>query len=211
MRIRVGYGTAFFLLLISYLLTLYANRQLLNQAKLVDHTNKVIIHLETMLSSMKDAETGTRGYILTNNESFLKPYLQSQEKIDSVFAFIRGISDTQPENSGLMRLAILSAGNTAYCTSLLITSQTRFPDNRYIEIGRLYREGNHGPIRSTVSEMQTEEQVLLKTLGGNGRLIQDIKHHCRYISYHSVSAGYIWFLYLYAGKYSPPEGRSNRI
>ena len=64
MRIRVGYGTAFFLLLISYLLTLYANRQLLNQAKLVDHTNKVIIHLETMLSSMKDAETGARGYVI---------------------------------------------------------------------------------------------------------------------------------------------------
>ena len=32
LRIRVGYGTAFFLLLSSYLLTLYANSKLLKEA-----------------------------------------------------------------------------------------------------------------------------------------------------------------------------------
>ena len=54
-NVRVGYGTAFFLLLLSYLLTLYANRQLLKEARLVDHTNRVLNHLESILSSVKDA------------------------------------------------------------------------------------------------------------------------------------------------------------
>src|SRR5260221_9363632 len=102
MRVRVGYGSEFFLLLISYLLTLYANRQLLNQAKLVDHTNKVIIHLESMLSYMKDAETGCRGYIITKDGDFLEPYQQSKTSVDSVFRIIKEeISDNRSEKARL--------------------------------------------------------------------------------------------------------------
>jgi signal transduction histidine kinase len=47
LRIRVGYGTAFFLLLSSYLLTLYANSELLREARLVDHGNKIILNAMT--------------------------------------------------------------------------------------------------------------------------------------------------------------------
>ncbi len=50
LRIRVGYGTAFFLLLSSYLLTLYANSELLKEAMLVDHSNKIIIETEALAS-----------------------------------------------------------------------------------------------------------------------------------------------------------------
>lgn len=36
--------------------------------------NAVIIDLERLLSSMKDLETGQRGYLLTGNDSYLEPY-----------------------------------------------------------------------------------------------------------------------------------------
>jgi len=84
-RIRVGYGTAFFLLLISYLLTLYANRQLLEQANMVDHTNKVIKGLEELGSNMKDAETGVKGFIMMKDRKFLDPFYTSHARVDSVF------------------------------------------------------------------------------------------------------------------------------
>ena len=64
LRIRVGYGTAFFLLLLSYVLTLYANSELLKQARLVDNSNKIILQVEGLISSLKDGETGVRGYLL---------------------------------------------------------------------------------------------------------------------------------------------------
>ena len=89
-RIRVGYGTAFLLLLFSYLITLYANRQLLKQAERVDHTNKIISHLESAISDMKDAETGYRGYLLVKDINFLSPYYQSLSRTDSVNAFLAG-------------------------------------------------------------------------------------------------------------------------
>ncbi len=81
---RVGYGSAFLLLLVSYLLTLYVNRQLLSEAGWVDHTNKVLTNLEAILSNVKDAETGSRGYTIMKDQRFLDPYFQSKTKVDSV-------------------------------------------------------------------------------------------------------------------------------
>src|SRR3954463_16232681 len=86
LHIRVGYGTAFFLLLISYLLTLYANSELLKQARLVDGSNKIIIQMEGLLSSLKDAESGTRGYMLFRDNRFLVPSEGSHRITDSLYS-----------------------------------------------------------------------------------------------------------------------------
>src|SRR5260221_11935186 len=88
LRIRAGYGTAFFLLLSSYLLTLYANSELLKQARLVDHSNKIIIGVESLLSCLKDAESGFRGYLLMHDQHFLAPYLESKKAVDSDYTFL---------------------------------------------------------------------------------------------------------------------------
>jgi len=39
------------------------------------HTYSVIISADSLLSEMKDAETGQRGYLLTGDKAFLEPYL----------------------------------------------------------------------------------------------------------------------------------------
>jgi signal transduction histidine kinase len=105
LRIRVGYGTAFFLLLSSYLLTLYANSELLKQARLVDHSNKIINGVESMLSSLKDAETGFRGYLLMNDRQFLAPYIQSRQAVDSSYnALLQETAIDHEEHSELATL-----------------------------------------------------------------------------------------------------------
>jgi len=88
-RIRVGYGTAFFLLLISYLVTLLANRQLLSQAEFVDHTNKTITHLERIMSDIKDGETSVRGYMLMKDARFLEPWYTSKSRVDSTYLLLK--------------------------------------------------------------------------------------------------------------------------
>lgn len=47
---------------------------LLSSNREVAHSNLIIQKLERMLSVMKDAETGQRGYLLTGREQFLAPY-----------------------------------------------------------------------------------------------------------------------------------------
>lgn len=52
------------------------NRLDLNQA-MVEHTWMVINDVEQIMSSSKDAETGSRGFLITNDDSYLEPYNQA--------------------------------------------------------------------------------------------------------------------------------------
>jgi len=88
-RLKLGYSTAFVLLLVSYILSLYGNKQLMKQTAWVNHSNKTINTLETLISGVKDAETGVRGYINTRDTSFLLPYRNSRAIVDSAFNILQ--------------------------------------------------------------------------------------------------------------------------
>ena len=48
----------------------------------VQHSQKIINQLEVVLSLIKDAETGQRGFIITKNETFLSPYDSASMHLD---------------------------------------------------------------------------------------------------------------------------------
>ncbi len=103
--IRKGYILAFLLLLISYLITLYTNQQLQKQMNRLEHTNQVISNLEKILSGVKDAETGVRGYIITKNLAFLTPFFKSYELADSVYEATQQLTmDNSTQQERLNRL-----------------------------------------------------------------------------------------------------------
>jgi signal transduction histidine kinase len=165
LRIRVGYGTAFFLLLSSYLLTLYANSELLKEALLVDHSNKIIIETEALASDIKDAESGFRGYLLMNDPRFLFPYKESRHAIDSVYSnLITETARDQEEHSDLATLRrlidkkyeVMDAGLAENSLHLIQSSDsTRIQRFFSLEIM------NH--IRTLVTEIQATERQRLRT------------------------------------------------
>ncbi|HTL08786.1 MAG TPA: CHASE3 domain-containing protein [Chitinophagaceae bacterium] len=162
-RIRVGYGTAFFLLLICYLITLYNNQLLLRQAEYVDHTNNTIIQLEKILSDIKDGETGIRGYAVMKDPRFLDSYLSSKTHVDTTFASLRRMTTENPLQqrqldtlSSLIRLKF----------SLMQNGILQLERNQFTITDSLYADINQGKmamdsIRGLVSRMQhLEEKVL---------------------------------------------------
>lgn len=48
----------------------------------VAHTQEVLFHAERVLSIVKDIETGTRGFVITQDSAFLEPYLDSRGDLD---------------------------------------------------------------------------------------------------------------------------------
>ena len=73
-KIRWGYVIAFLMLLVSYVLIFYIIRKVAKEASAVSHSYAVINMLESIKAEVTDAETGVRGYVLTNDTRFLKPY-----------------------------------------------------------------------------------------------------------------------------------------
>lgn len=58
----------------------YTIKNLLESRELVGHSNLIILKLEKSISLMKDAETGQRGFLLTDREEFLQPYQGAYQK-----------------------------------------------------------------------------------------------------------------------------------
>jgi signal transduction histidine kinase len=47
----------------------------------VEHTWRVINQVEIIMSSIKDAETGNRGFLITGDEAYLQPYHDAQKEL----------------------------------------------------------------------------------------------------------------------------------
>ena len=78
----------------------------------IAHTHDVIVALDRLLSTMLDAETGQRGFLLTGNEEYLQPYDDAVSEVDSALSAIAGLTLQQTELGKLKahveaRLAVL--------------------------------------------------------------------------------------------------------
>ncbi len=59
-------------------------------------SEEVKVNISEILSTLKDAETGQRGYLLSNDSLFLQPYIGAEEKINHL---ISGLSTMVADNS----------------------------------------------------------------------------------------------------------------
>lgn len=73
-NLLIGFGFSLLILIISSGLSYLSITQLLDSQQWVEHTALVESNLESLISRMKDAETGQRGFLLTEDETFLTPY-----------------------------------------------------------------------------------------------------------------------------------------
>jgi len=107
-RLVTGYIIAFILLLISYLITLFSNKELIKQTQSVSNTHKVISDVENLLSKVKDGETGYRGYILTKDSNFLEPFQKSIISTNSIFLLLENeLKDNKTQQLHLEKMKLL--------------------------------------------------------------------------------------------------------
>lgn len=73
-RVRGGFGLALLLMSIIGRTAYWSTVQSVKTANWVVHSQRILGELEQILSLMKDAETGQRGYLLTGRARYLEPY-----------------------------------------------------------------------------------------------------------------------------------------
>ena len=85
------------LLCITAIISFIAIRESNQRAEMVHHTDVVIEELEYLISQMKDAETGVRGYIITSNEATLEPYNGSYKRTIESYNKIKALTSDNAE------------------------------------------------------------------------------------------------------------------
>ncbi|WP_132053581.1 response regulator [Pseudocnuella soli] len=107
-NLLTGYSLSLFLLLLSAIASYFSIRGLLRSAEEVSHTNQVIIKLEGVISLLKDAETGQRGFLITGNDAFLQPYDDAIGKLDPSIRELRELTrDSEAQQQDVSQLTMV--------------------------------------------------------------------------------------------------------
>ena len=88
-KVQIGFGLSFTILLITSVASYISVRtQIENRARVLQ-TQNVLLQADRILIDLLNAETGQRGFYLTNRESFLKPYYEGLESLPKSIANIK--------------------------------------------------------------------------------------------------------------------------
>ena len=158
-NLQIGFGISLFLLIASGAASFISIRNLLESARWVSHTHEVLQQLENESSIIKDAETGQRGFLLSGDRAFLKPYEGAAEKATQGLQTLKTLTadnNFQQANADSLRVAVNA--RFLLLQDLINKKSTGIaPSNLELQEGNLYMD----KIRSIVNAMKTEENRLL--------------------------------------------------
>ena len=138
---------------------------LIDAADQVTHTHKVLENLEQLLSLLKDAETGQRGYLITGEDRYLEPYNAALGQINQTLKQIRDLTVDNPnQQQRINTLEPLAQEKLAELKETIDLRRTRKPGLRMPKRSCLRTKGKPPWMTSGKwsGEMEDEENGLLK-------------------------------------------------
>jgi len=161
-RVWASIGSIFLILMILGGISYQNTRKLAETAQLVTQTHVIIEHFGDMMSTLQDAETGQRGYLITGEERYLQPYQNATLKMGKALEELKGLIRATAQQG---RLAVLAPLVSEKLTELRDSVELR--RNKGFDAARavvLTGEGKKvmDEIRKVLGEMESAERELLK-------------------------------------------------
>ncbi|HYQ18304.1 MAG TPA: CHASE3 domain-containing protein [Polyangiaceae bacterium] len=139
-----------------------ATTDLIDNDRWVEHTYQVKHSLSELLSSLKDVETGQRGFLLTRDEGFLEPYKAGLSDVERYFAEAKRLMGDNPAQQQRLnalrpvvdqRLALMAKSITLRRGE----SVEAFTNSGILQEGKQQMDD----LRRRVAELDEAESVLL--------------------------------------------------
>jgi PAS domain S-box-containing protein len=162
-QITAGIGMVVALLIFNAATSYRNTLKLVENEHWVSHTHRVLTELEATLSTLKDAETGQRGYLLTGEERYLEPYYSARARINQQVVGLQQLTvDNKRQQQRLrdLKIAIDSKLADLEGTLNLRRKQNLAAAVRQIKTGR--GKQIMGDIRQQIATMTAEETQLLQ-------------------------------------------------
>ena len=143
----------------------YGNlNNLLVERDLVRHYNRTLREVETILSIVKDAEIGHRGFQLTRDSSFLEPYLASLTTVEIAVHTLDSLMVTSAQQVRLDTIKGLVNNQYRLVAEMLVTTSQKgaYIDATY-ETLLLRGERNMNTLRNQIKIFSDVQRELLMT------------------------------------------------
>jgi PAS domain S-box-containing protein len=162
-QITAGIGMALALLILNAATSYRNTLKLVENQRLVSHTHRVLTELEATLSTLKDAETGQRGYLLTGEERYLEPYHSAIARINQQIVGLQQL--TADNNRQQQRIRNLKIAIDSKLAELEKTINLRREQKLEAALQRV-KSGRGkqimGDVRQQIAAMTAEETQLLQ-------------------------------------------------
>ncbi|MEO6188441.1 MAG: response regulator [Ginsengibacter sp.] len=156
-----GLSLSLVLLIFSSVASYISINNLITSSELVTKSNGVIRNLNTVLSILKDAETGQRGFLLTGDQAFLEPYNSSNVQTSDLLRAVteKGNFDALQQKSILTLKDAIANRKNILDKNLLQRKQFGTVNSADLLTGKKYMD----EIRETISDLVSGEQTLLES------------------------------------------------
>ncbi len=162
--LRLGYGFSILILLLVSLISYFTLQSLLNSNRMVEHSNQIMQKLEQLLSEMKDAETGQRGYLLSGKSSYLAPYNGAyRHAVKLAHELSELTADNKLQQKNIANIEVVLRQRLAILQQLVEKKQRGgLIIASDLDAGKAAMDA----LRGTVAQAEIEEEVLLKERTG---------------------------------------------
>ncbi|MBS1688941.1 MAG: CHASE3 domain-containing protein, partial [Bacteroidetes bacterium] len=163
-RLQLVFGISLFILLISSFASFISMQRLIENSRLIAHTDSVIILSENMMSYAKDGETGQRGFLVTRNPVFLQPYNNADDKALSAYSTVKQMTKDNPvQQTNLGQAKVLIDDRFRHLQKVIDLYNSRIyvsdsVNSAEMMIGKQLMDS----LRIVVADIQAEEKRLLE-------------------------------------------------
>jgi CHASE3 domain sensor protein len=168
-KIAAGFAISLVLLMAIGTVAYASLSKLTRTSQWVTHTHEVLEHIAGVLSLLKDAETGQRGYVITGEETFLEPYQTGSAEVQGVLKELRKLTEDNPRQQ--KRLDAIEPLVAAKLAELKQTVDLRRSGD-FDGAVKIVRGGEGkrfmDEVRRTLDEMDGEERGLLQQRAEEG-------------------------------------------
>jgi PAS domain S-box-containing protein len=189
-RVKLLLAVSIALTLSSGVITFFAIRESRERLDTVFHTYKAISLGNKMLSLLKDAEAGQRGFLLTSDSLYLKPYIISEKEIPPlVDSMVSAVSDNPSQTKYLSEIIVplihrkrarLEGTLNVFAASGLEVTQARIRSNEGMRI--------MDSLRYHLARFNATEEGLLVQRVGTMTNSLDRSNLTRYISFFLIAS-----------------------
>jgi signal transduction histidine kinase/CHASE3 domain sensor protein/ActR/RegA family two-component response regulator len=129
----------------------------------VAHTREVLGELERLLATLTAAETAERGFVITEEQSYVEQYHQAAHSADATQQRLASLTaDNSTQQQRLRELRALVDERMSQLETVLRLRQAEGFEAAQREILRGLGERMHDQIRAVIDQMQTTEESLLQ-------------------------------------------------
>lgn len=162
-KIAAGFAISFALLAAIGVVAYRSIDSLTKTSYLAAHSHLVLENIAGVLSQMKDAETGQRGFVITGDEEYLEPYESGRTSVEKLVKDLRELTADNPRQQ--KRIDDLEPLVEAKLAELKRTVDLRrsagFEETKKVVQGGVGKKAMDD-IRQVLNQMDLEERELLK-------------------------------------------------